>query len=235
MTSTILYGGQSTVGFGILGNSGEQSTGQRFVFSTYRPCELSSSTHGLSGSKHGLSGSIHGILGDTTISVDALERDSRQGDTKHNDTDSSNNNATNSNSHNFSNTKNNGNTNNGNDSFQSHVELRLLAFTVGSEIVKQSRRCFADFPLDLLGPAQMVHLEAAFRAYSSIFLASLALEESDLLMKFGYTLEKLLVATNDILTTISDRMSRQNCALMSTHTIISLHGMAEGCIFNMKK
>ena len=257
MTSTILYGDQSTVGFGILGNSREQTTGQRFVFSSYRPCELSgsrhglsssrhglsssrdglsSSRHGLSSSRHGLSGSINGVLGDTTMSADAREGDGRHGDTKHNDTDGNDNNkTTNSNSFNYSSTNNNGNNSNSNESFQSHVELRLLAFTIGSEIVKQSRRCFAAFPLDLVGPAQMVHLEAAFRAYTSIFLASLALEESDLLMKFGYTLEKLLVATNDILTTISDRMSRQNCALMSTHTIISLHGMAEACIFNMKK
>ena len=235
MTSTMLNGGNSTVGFGILGNSREQTSGQRFVFSTYRPCELSSSRNGLSRSKHGSSGNIHEMVGDTTISIDALDSDSRHGETKHNDIDgnvNNHNNATATNSNTFDHSSTN---NNGTDSFQPHVELRLLVFTIGSEIVKQSRRCFAAFPADLLGSAQMVHLEAAFRAYTSIFLASLALEESDLLMKFGYTLEKLLVATNDILTTISDRMSRQNCALMSTHTIISLHGMAEGCIFNMKK
>ena len=118
---------------------------------------------------------------------------------------------------------------------QSHTELRLLAFSLGGEIVKQSRRCFASFPRQLTGPAAMVHFEAAFRAYVSIFLASLALEESDLLLKLGYTVEKLLTATNDVLSSLQERITRQNCALVSTHTLISLHGMAEACIFHSKR
>jgi hypothetical protein len=121
------------------------------------------------------------------------------------------------------------------DHFQSNAELRVLIFTVGSEIVRQSRRVLTSTADDLVGPAQMVYFESVFRAYVSIFLASLALDESDLLSKFGYTVEKLLVSTNDVLTSISDRMHRQSCGLMSTHTIVSLHGIAEGCMCNMKR
>ena len=118
---------------------------------------------------------------------------------------------------------------------QTHTELRLLAFSLGEEIVKQSRRCFAIFPKHLAGPAAMVHFEAAFRAYVAIFLASLALEESDLLMKLGYTVEKLLSATNDVLASLQERITKQNCTLVSTHTLISLHAMAEACIFHSKR
>jgi hypothetical protein len=121
------------------------------------------------------------------------------------------------------------------DHFQSNAELRVLIFTVGSEIVRQSRRVLTSTADDLVGPAQMVYFESVFRAYVSIFLASLALDESDLLSKFGYTVEKLLVSTNDVLTSISDRMHRQSCGLMSTHTIVSLHGIAEGCMCNMQR
>jgi hypothetical protein len=81
----------------------------------------------------------------------------------------------------------------------------------------------------------MFHLEAAFRAYTSIFLASIALEESDLLVKLGYTMSKLLGAANDVLTSLSERIGKQSCTLVCTHTIISLHAMAEACIFNMKR
>ena len=118
---------------------------------------------------------------------------------------------------------------------QTHTELRLLAFSLGEEIVKQSRRCFAIFPKHLAGPAAMVHFEAAFRAYVAIFLASLALEESDLLMKLGYTVERLLSATNDVLSSLQERINKQNCTLVSTHTLISLHAMAEACIFHSKR
>lgn len=118
---------------------------------------------------------------------------------------------------------------------QTHTELRLLAFSLGEEIVKQSRRCFAIFPKHLAGPAAMVHFEAAFRAYVAIFLASLALEESDLLMKLGYTVERLLSATNDVLSSLQERITKQNCTLVSTHTLISLHAMAEACIFHSKR
>ena len=118
---------------------------------------------------------------------------------------------------------------------QSHTELRLLSFSLGGEIVKQSRRCFASFPRQLTGPAAMVHFEAAFRAYVAIFLASLALEESDLLMKLGYTVQRLLSATNDVLSSLQERITKQNCVLVSTHTLISLHGMVEACIFHSKR
>ena len=121
------------------------------------------------------------------------------------------------------------------DEGTSHVELRLLAFSLGGEIVKQTRRCFSSFPRQLSGPAIMFHLEAAFRAYTSIFLASIALEESDLLVKLGYTMSKLLGAANDVLTSLSERIGKQSCTLVCTHTIISLHAMAEACIFNMKR
>lgn len=118
---------------------------------------------------------------------------------------------------------------------QSLTELRLLAFSLGGEIVKQSRRCFASFPKQLTGPAAMIHFEAAFRAYVAIFLASLALEESDLLAKLGYTIERLLSATNDVLSSLQERITKQNCTLVSTHTLISLHAMAEACIFHSKR
>lgn len=120
-------------------------------------------------------------------------------------------------------------------SCESHTELRLLAFSLGGEIVKQSRRCFSSFPKQLAGPAAMVHFEAAFRVYVAIFLASLALEESDLLMKLGYTVERLLSATNDVLSSLQERITKQNCTLVSTHTLISLHAMAEACIFHSKR
>ena len=118
---------------------------------------------------------------------------------------------------------------------QSLTELRLLAFSLGGEIVKQSRRCFSSFPKQLTGPAAMIHFEAAFRAYVAIFLASLALEESDLLAKLGYTIERLLSATNDVLSSLQERITKQNCTLVSTHTLISLHAMAEACIFHSKR
>ena len=118
---------------------------------------------------------------------------------------------------------------------ESHTELRLLAFSLGGEIVKQSRRCFSSFPKQLAGPAAMVHFEAAFRVYVAIFLASLALEESDLLMKLGYTVDRLLCATSDVLSSLQERITKQNCTLVSTHTLISLHAMAEACIFHSKR
>lgn len=122
-----------------------------------------------------------------------------------------------------------------NSAGQPHTELRLLAFSLGGEIVKQSRRCFASFPKQLTGPAAMVHFEAAFRAYVAIFLASLALEESDLLMKLGYTVQRLLSATSDVLSSLQERMTKQNCVSVSTHTMISLHSMVEACIFHSKR
>jgi hypothetical protein len=81
----------------------------------------------------------------------------------------------------------------------------------------------------------MLHFEAALRTYVAIFLTSLALEESDLLVKFGYTVEKLLSATNDVLSSLQDRVIKHNCTLMSTHTIISLHSMAEACILHSQR
>lgn len=81
----------------------------------------------------------------------------------------------------------------------------------------------------------MVHFEIAFRAYVAIFLDSIALDESDLLVKFGYTVEKLLLATNDVLLSLQDRINKQNCGIVSTHTMVSLHAMAEACIFHSKR
>jgi hypothetical protein len=116
-----------------------------------------------------------------------------------------------------------------------HVELRILAFALGGQLIRQFRKCFSGSMEILSGPNALAHLEIAFRVYTSIFLASLALEESDLLSAHGYTVEKLLGATNDVLLSISERINRQTCAPVGAQTLISLHLLAEVCVFRATK
>jgi hypothetical protein len=112
------------------------------------------------------------------------------------------------------------------------IEMRVIAFSLGTEMIRQTRKCFLTFPRDLTGPAAMVYYETALRAYTSIFLLSLALGESDFLLRFGYTVFDLFSTAYDALVCMYELIQKLSCSVMSTHTIVSMHSLVNACLLH---
>lgn len=115
-------------------------------------------------------------------------------------------------------------------SLGNELSLKLKAFSMGAEMITQTRKFFLALPRDLVGASALSVYESAFRAYVSIYLLSESLGDSDFLAKFGYSVPELFVAINESLTLVNEFVQKLGCKAISTFTMLSMHCLVDSCI-----